>query len=67
MKTETTAPAELLTSGEVAALMRVNPRAVTKWADKGLLRTFRTPGGHRRYFGAEVRAHLAASRQERTR
>jgi len=36
------------TSHEVAALMQVSPSAVLRWIDQGLLRAFRTPGGHRR-------------------
>lgn len=37
-----------LTSHEVAALVRVSPSAVLRWIDQGLLKAFRTPGGHRR-------------------
>jgi excisionase family DNA binding protein len=38
----------LLTSHEVASLMQVSPSAVLRWIDQGMLRAFRTPGGHRR-------------------
>jgi excisionase family DNA binding protein len=37
-----------LTSHEVATLVQVSPSAVLRWIDGGLLRAFRTPGGHRR-------------------
>lgn len=47
---------ELMTPGEVASRFRVNPKTVTRWADKGLLRAVRTPGGHRRFVAADVRA-----------
>ena len=47
---------EMLTPGEVASLLRVDPSTVTKYANKGKLRVFRTPGGHRRYYADEIRA-----------
>jgi excisionase family DNA binding protein len=46
----------LLTPAEVATLFRVDPKTVTRWANDGLLSFIRTPGGHRRYYEAEVRA-----------
>jgi excisionase family DNA binding protein len=49
----------LMTPGEVAALFRVDPKTVTKWARKGKLSCIRTLGGHRRYKTAEIRALLA--------
>jgi excisionase family DNA binding protein len=48
----------LLTSGEVAALFRVDPKTVTRWAAEGRIGSIRTPGGHRRYRESEVRAAL---------
>jgi excisionase family DNA binding protein len=39
----------LMTPGEVAALFRVDPKTVTKWARAGKLSPIRTLGGHRRY------------------
>jgi excisionase family DNA binding protein len=47
-----------LTPGEVAALFRVDPKTVTRWAAAGRLGSFRTPGGHRRFHESEVRALL---------
>lgn len=44
----------LLTPGEVAALFRVDPKTVTRWAASGRIRSIRTPGGHRRFREAEV-------------
>jgi excisionase family DNA binding protein len=53
-------PAEpLLTPAEVAGMFRVDPKTVTRWAKAGKLTSIRTPGGHRRYREAEVRALLA--------
>lgn len=54
-------PAErLLTPGEVAALFRVDPKTVTRWASAGRIGSIRTPGGHRRFREAEVHALLAS-------
>lgn len=48
----------LLTPGEVAALFRVDPKTVTRWASAGRIASIRTPGGHRRFRESEVRALL---------
>ncbi|MCW2571096.1 MAG: binding domain protein excisionase family [Frankiales bacterium] len=48
----------LLTPGEVAALFRVDPKTVTRWASAGRIGSIRTPGGHRRFRESEVRALL---------
>lgn len=56
MSAEDTGP--LLTPGEVATLFKVDPKTVTRWAKAGRLTSIRTPGGHRRYREAEVRAQL---------
>lgn len=40
---------EVMTCAEVAALFRVDPKTVTRWAAAGKLPFFRTPGLHRRY------------------
>lgn len=50
---------ELMTPAEVAALFRVDPKTVTRWADSGKLAAVRTLGGHRRYMRSEVEALLA--------
>jgi len=39
----------LLTPAEVAAMFRVDPKTVTRWAKAGKLSSVRTLGGHRRY------------------
>ena len=49
----------LLTPAEVAAMFRVDPKTVTRWAKAGKLSSIRTLGGHRRYRESEVRALLA--------
>jgi excisionase family DNA binding protein len=49
---------KLLTPAEVAALFRVDPKTVTRWAKAGKLTAIRTLGGHRRYKESEVKALL---------
>ena len=48
----------LLTPAEVAALFRVDPKTVTRWAKAGKLSSIRTLGGHRRYRADEVQKFL---------
>ena len=48
----------LFTPAEVAALFRVDPKTVTRWARAGMLTSLRTLGGHRRYRESEVRKLL---------
>lgn len=49
----------LLTPGEVAAMVHVDPKTVSRWAVSGRLPFIRTPGGHRRYRRSTVEAFLA--------
>ncbi len=51
----------LLTPAEVAALFRVDPKTVTRWAKAGKLSAIRTLGGHRRYREAEIMRLLEQS------
>ena len=44
----------LMTPGEVAAMFRVDPKTVTRWAAAGRIGSIRTPGGHRRFRESEV-------------
>jgi len=55
----------LLTPSEVAAMFRVDPKTVTRWAKAGKLTSIRTLGGHRRYREAEVRQLLGQIPQQR--
>ena len=48
----------LMTSAEVAALYRVDPKSVTRWVKEGRLTSVRTPGGHHRFREDVVRALL---------
>ncbi len=49
---------ELLTPAEVAAMFRVNPKTVTRWARAGKISAIRTLGGHRRFRASEIRGLL---------
>ena len=58
-------PDQLLTPSEVAALFRVNPKTVTRWARAGKITAIRTLGGHRRFRASEISRYLAeAERKE---
>lgn len=58
MATRTQDAEPLLTPAEVAAMFRVDPKTVTRWAKAGKLTSIRTLGGHRRYRESEVRSLL---------
>jgi excisionase family DNA binding protein len=49
---------DLLTPAEVAALFRVNPKTVTRWARAGKISAIRTLGGHRRFRRGEIEGVL---------
>lgn len=51
-------PDRLLKPGEVAELMRVDPKTVTRWAKAGRMESVRTPGGHHRFRESLVRRLL---------
>lgn len=48
-----------LRTSDVAAIFQVSERTVAEWARRGRIPAVRTPGGHRRYPAAEIRALLA--------
>jgi excisionase family DNA binding protein len=47
---------ELMTPSEVAKVLRVDGKTVTRWAERGLIRAIKTPGGHVRLYAADVEA-----------
>lgn len=53
----------LLTPAEVAAILFVDPKTVTRWARAGKLEAIRTPGGHRRYQRSDVLAIMSGQHQ----
>src|ERR1700740_36700 len=61
MKRDQSSGETLLTPAEVAALFRVDPKTVTRWAKAGKISSIRTLGGHRRYRESEVRQLLGVT------
>jgi predicted site-specific integrase-resolvase len=57
----------LLTPSEVAAMFRVDPKTVTRWAKTGKVTAILTLGGHRRYLESEIRALRIATIPEQRR
>lgn len=51
---------EWLTLGDASKQLGVSPATLRQWADKGKVRSFRTPGGHRRFSISEMRSMVAA-------
>lgn len=49
-----------LTLQEASERLDVHPATLRQWADRGRLRSFRTPGGHRRFSAEDVEALLSA-------
>lgn len=47
---------DICTSKKAAQLLCVTPRTVQLWADAGVLKSWKTPGGHRRYSVSDVMA-----------
>jgi excisionase family DNA binding protein len=53
-KSASTSPSYLRTA-EVADILHVSPKTVSRWAKEGKLPFLKTLGGHRRYPAAEIR------------
>lgn len=43
-----------MTPREVAAIFRVDPKTITRWANAGQLMPVKTPGGHNRFWESDV-------------
>lgn len=56
---ETATDKEYLTPQEVAEMLMVSPVTVRQWAQKGGLKAYTTPGGHRRFHRKDVIAFAA--------
>jgi excisionase family DNA binding protein len=52
----TTGQPRYLYPSQVAKLLQVSPKTVTRWAKEGKLPFLKTLGGHRRYPEPEIRA-----------
>ena len=55
-----------LRAAEVAEILHVSPKTVSRWAKEGKLPFLRTLGGHRRYPEAEIRELANQLREEAT-
>jgi excisionase family DNA binding protein len=55
-----------LHTAEVADLLHVSPKTVSRWAKEGKLPFLKTLGGHRRYPEAEIRDLAEGLREEAT-
>jgi excisionase family DNA binding protein len=53
------APPRFLAAGEVAELLHVSPKTISRWANEKKLPFVRTIGGHRRFDPAVVAAVIA--------
>jgi excisionase family DNA binding protein len=47
---------------EVARRFEVSVVTVAKWADEGLIPSFRTPGGQRRFYEDEIDSYIQTRR-----
>lgn len=56
---------EWLTVREACALLGVSPATLRRWSDTGDIRSFTTPGGHRRIARSAVLGMLPAVRRQR--
>jgi excisionase family DNA binding protein len=56
--------ASWLSLNEAAKRLNVHPATLREWADRGRIRTFRTPGGHRRFSGEDLDALAAEAAPE---
>src|SRR5688500_17628916 len=66
MTTHQASSEHLLTPADVAALVFVDPKTVSRWARAGTIPSTRTPGGHRRCRAAGVEA-ITSRAQSRAR
>jgi excisionase family DNA binding protein len=55
-----------LRTGEVAEILSVSPKTVSRWPKEGKLHFLKTLGGHRRYPEAEIRDLAEELREEVT-
>lgn len=54
-----------LALGAASRFLGVDPSTLRGWTDAGRIRAFRTPGGHRRYAVADLRAFVLRGRRVR--
>jgi len=51
--------AKAYTTFQAAKILGVSPPTVIKWANDGIINSYRTPGGHRRILASEIQRFLA--------
>jgi len=54
-----------LTLGQASRTLGVTPNTLRRWADRGQISSFTTPGGHRRFLESAVQALVPAVRTRR--
>ena len=54
-----------LTLGQASRTLGVTPNTLRRWADRGEISSFTTPGGHRRFLVSAVQALVPAARTRR--
>ncbi|HEY8466692.1 MAG TPA: helix-turn-helix domain-containing protein [Solirubrobacterales bacterium] len=57
------ASSRLLNVGEAASYLGVSAASLRKWSNDGLVPTYRTPGGQRRYAREDLDAFIASMRE----
>lgn len=55
---------DLLSAGAVASLLGVSTSSIRAWAAKGLIKGYRTPGGHLRFRRSDVEHALRPEKTE---
>ncbi len=55
----------LMSVGEAAAYLGVSPASLRKWSNSGLVPTYRTPGGQRRYSVEDLDEFIRSMREPR--
>lgn len=53
-----------LSPAEAAAIIGVHPESLRRWAAEGLIPSFVTPGGWRRFSRADIEAFIASRKSE---
>ena len=64
--TQSTEEPRYLRAAEVADILYVSPKTVSRWAKEGKLPFMKTLGGHRRYPAAKIRELAEELREEPT-
>ena len=67
MNTQSIEADALSHQSEVAAILYVDPKTVTRWAIAGKVNSIRTPGGHRRFLKSEILALMTGVNHSQNR